>query len=374
MNDRERYLAIMKHEEVDRYPYYELGAWGQARDRWLEEGLTEDELKGSWFHGIPKFARLDRREYIPLRMAPIPGFQETIEETDRYILFKDNWGRLRRGLKEGESHGTRLSMDTFLEHFVKTRDDWLELKKHLDPDEPSRYPENWEELKAKWDDRDCPLYLTHNCGFAGLYWNLREMMGTEHLSYAFYDQPDLVHEILEFLVEYFMKVAKKALDENDVDAFIFNEDFACKSGPLISPKIYDAFFGPRHKAIIDYVRTHGVQVVELDSDGNTELLISRMIDAGVDCHWPLEVASGMDPVKIHGEFGRDIALMGGIDKRELSKGKQAIEEECRRKIVPLLKEGGYTPTVDHTVPPEVSLENMLYYLELKRKIARGEWS
>ncbi len=63
--------------------------------------------------------------------------------------------------------------------------------------------------------------------------------------------------------------------------------------------------------------------------------------------------------------------MGGIDKRELAKGCKEIEAEVRRRILPLLDSGGYIPTVDHTVPPDVPFENFMYYLELKRKAAGG---
>jgi uroporphyrinogen decarboxylase len=171
------------------------------------------------------------------------------------------------------------------------------------------------------------------------------------------------------MVEFFIQTTEKALTELEIDAFTFNEDFAFKNGPLISPRIYREFFLPRHKAISEYLRKHGVKVIELDSDGNTEPLIPLMIDAGINCNWPLESAAGMDPVKLRKEYGKDLALMGGIDKRELAKDKKAIEEELRRKVLPMLESGGYIPTVDHTVPPEVPLENFLYYLELKRRIA-----
>jgi uroporphyrinogen decarboxylase len=117
------------------------------------------------------------------------------------------------------------------------------------------------------------------------------------------------------------------------------------------------------------LRKYGVKVIELDSDGNTEPLIPLLIEAGINCHWPLESAADMDPVKLRREYGKDLAFMGGIDKRELAKDKRAIEEELRRKVLPILESGGYIPTVDHTVPPEVPLENFLYYLELKRRIA-----
>ena len=371
MTSRERYLRTMNFEDVDRYPYFELGIWGQTYERWIREGLRDEELTGDWFRGKPKFAKLDKREFISLNLGPIPGFHKVLQENERYVVFVDGWGRKRRALKEGTVRGTRLSMDTYLDFFVKRREDFLEFKKHFDPKDPLRYPRNWEKLKEEWRERDYPLYLTENCGFGGLYWNLRQMMGTELLSYAFFDQPKLVHEILDWMVEFFMEATEKALSEVEIDAFTFNEDFAYKAGPLISPRIFSEFFLPRYKAMIDFLREHGVKVVELDSDGNTEVLIPLMIEAGINCHWPLEAAAGMDPVKLQREYGRDLALMGGIDKRALAKGKEAIEEEVRRKILPTLEIGGYVPTVDHTVPPDVPLENFLYYLELKRSIAEG---
>lgn len=199
------------------------------------------------------------------------------------------------------------------------------------------------------------------------------MMGTENLSYAFYDQPDLVHEILDFMVEFFMRVTAKALRETEVDVLNFNEDLAYKSGPLLSPKAYTEFFLPRHKQIIAFLRQHGVKVIELDSDGNTEALIPLFLEAGVNVHWPLEAAAGMEPLKIRRKYGQSLALSGGIDKRELAKDRKAIEEEMRRKILPMLEGGGYIPSVDHTVPPDISLDNFRYYVELKQRIAEGRW-
>jgi uroporphyrinogen decarboxylase len=67
-----------------------------------------------------------------------------------------------------------------------------------------------------------------------------------------------------------------------------------------------------------------------------------------------------------------LALCGGVDKRELAKDKKAIEQEVER-ILPLIEQGGYIPTVDHTVPPDVSYENFMYYMEIKMKALQGEY-
>jgi len=65
MNERERFLATAHFQKADRYPFWELGIWGQTYERWLREGLTEDELIGEWFRGQPKFANLEREISYP---------------------------------------------------------------------------------------------------------------------------------------------------------------------------------------------------------------------------------------------------------------------------------------------------------------------
>jgi uroporphyrinogen decarboxylase len=70
----------------------------------------------------------------------------------------------------------------------------------------------------------------------------------------------------------------------------------------------------------------------------------------------------MDPVHLRNRFGRELRLLGGIDKRAMIAGPDAIDTELAR-VVPLLKEGGYIPWCDHHVPPDVSLENYLYYVK-----------
>ena len=109
----------------------------------------------------------------------------------------------------------------------------------------------------------------------------------------------------------------------------------------------------------------------LDS-GNTEALIPLFIETGIDVHWPLEAAAGMDPVAVRRKYGDKLALYGGIDKRELTGDRISIEREVNRKIPKMLElGGGYVPTVDHTLPPDIPLQNFLYYLELKRKVVEN---
>jgi len=76
----------------------------------------------------------------------------------------------------------------------------------------------------------------------------------------------------------------------------------------------------------------------------------------------------MDPLAVRAEYGHDLALIGGIDKRALARGRKAITAELYRIIPPLIEDGGYIPTLDHAVPPDVSYDNWMYYMELKLRL------
>ena len=77
-------------------------------------------------------------------------------------------------------------------------------------------------------------------------------------------------------------------------------------------------------------------------------------------------------MRLRKKFGKSLRLWGGVDKRELAKDKQAIDNHLRA-LLPIVEEGGYIPTVDHTVPPDVSLENFLYYMERKQALLAGKF-
>ena len=380
LTNRERFRRTMRYQAVDRIPYYEMGIWGQTLDRWQKEGMPmvekEENLVGAMglLSGSDYFG-FDRRDYVDVRLDAQPPYPaEVTEETDRYRIWIDEEGSTRKALKEGEAHGVRMSMDTFVDFPAKNREEWAQFKKRFDPSTPGRYPKWWDEKVKVWAQRDYPAVLPLNSERAfGLYSWLRRCMGTTNACLVFYDDPAFAEELLDYYTDFTMSTIHRALHEVDIDYFNIFEDMSGKGGPLVSPKLCRQFMVPRYRRIADFVRSHGVEFVSLDTDGDPRALISLLMEAGINCLWPLEVASGIEPLEIRKEYGRDLRLWGGIDKRELAKGRKEIEHELLRKVPALLEDGGYIPMVDHDVPPGVSYANFLYYVELKRRIAEGRF-
>jgi uroporphyrinogen-III decarboxylase len=196
-------------------------------------------------------------------------------------------------------------------------------------------------------------------------------MGTENLSYAWYDQPGLVNDMMESRADFLIESARSILEQTTLDYMCLNEDFAMKSGPLLSPATFKEFIFPRLKRVIEFYKSHGVRYVCIDTDGNPEPLIPLMLDAGVDAIWPLERSADQDPLRLRKKYGRSLRLWGAVDKRVLAQGPEAIDAHLRT-FIPLIEEGGFIPTVDHTVPPDVSWPNFQHYMESKVKLLRGE--
>ena len=142
---------------------------------------------------------------------------------------------------------------------------------------------------------------------------------------------------------------------------------ACKTGPMVTPENVKKYFMPRYKKINEIIRKNGIDTIFVDSDGNIEKLIPIFIESGINGVVPLEAAAGMDAVKLQKEYGKDLLLWGGIDKRELTKDKKAIEDEIKYRTS-IIEEGGFIPQIDHSIPPDISLENFSYYIKLKNKV------
>jgi uroporphyrinogen decarboxylase len=119
---------------------------------------------------------------------------------------------------------------------------------------------------------------------------------------------------------------------------------------------------PRYREETDLLKKHGIDLVFVDSDGDVRLIIPLWLEAGVNGTFPLEVMAGNDAVELRKKYPRDLRMVGNIDKMALIEGKEAIDRELERKLPYLLKEGGYLPTVDHGIPPEIPFEHYRHYM------------
>ena len=359
----------MLFQETDRLPRWEWGFRGDTTERWHKQGLpasVPEEIGWTQFFGFDRgggYANGSMAEKVGVSVELMPDFgDDVIEEDGRTATYMSRWGGVAKRSKVGES------IPQYLSFGVKTREDFQRYRQRWNPSDPARYPSDWEARKAAWNKRTYPISV-----FAyGWYGLLRELMGVEGLSVAFYEDAALVEEMCEFWGDFLIQVFDRALTEVNVDYALFWEDLAFKTAPLVSPRHFRRYFAPHYKRVINSFKKRGVKLFMVDSDGNIEDIIPLWLDAGINILAPFEVSAGMDVVKIGRTYGMDLGMVGGIDKMEIARGRTAIEAELRSRVTPLLARGGYIPTLDHSPIPGISFEDYRYYREFLAKVCEGE--
>lgn len=382
MDTRERFLATMAFEPVDRIPCWEWDYWPEALEQWRMAGApirvdraqtvnpSADQEEGAFnpwsttlLSDVPfapdaplDFAIDPGARRIPLNSFIYPLFEyRVLEERGDIIIAQDERGHIRED-KKG-----RGSIANIIKPLIASREDWERVKaERLELKLEGRLPRNWPALKKGYRRRDYPLAIGGHSGLCGIYHPTRYLMGPVQLLYAFHDDPDLVHDIMNHLSALQIYLFDQVLNEIAVDFCFACEDLGFKNSSFISPAMFREFILPCYRRFTAMLRDHGVKIMIVDSDGYNWKLIPLFMEGGVTGMGPMEVAAGMDVFEIRKAFPK-LQIFGGIDKRAMAAGKIAIDAELDRKVPPLLANGGYIPCCDHAVPPDVSWQNFSYY-------------
>jgi uroporphyrinogen decarboxylase len=379
---RERFLGICRFErpgDLCLLTPYINSFWTETLKEWNKQGapkqILDTRFRGDYFqfdhmrllHEIKTGSAMDRELEIDgatyrYEIPPIvPPYDARLIEEDEHTVTLINEG----GQKVKISKDNPEKMPMYLDHPVKDRASWEEYKKRLDPNTPERCPSDWDVYVKKMNSRDVPttLYVGSFFGY------LREWTGLKNLLYMFYDDPNLIEDMMDQICYLETECIKRVVKDLRVDRALFWEDMAFRSGPLISPAMFRKFMMPRYRKVTDLLLSYGIDIIMVDSDGNINELIPLWLECGINFFWPLECAAGNDAVALRKKYGKDVILGGNIDKRALLKGKDAIREEVMSKVPFLLKSGGYFPSIDHMVPPDVTFENYRYFINTLREVA-----
>ena len=357
---RERFLNLMNYQPVDRCIYGVWGgAWPETIERWKTEGY--DPAKEPLFP-------VDRWEWQGGWFFPNPPFErKVIEEDERTVLYINAEGILMRERKDHPNS----SMPQFVRFPVETHENFRRFwEEKMQPDLARRLGNDYVSRLRAYRNRDFPLIIIAD-RWGGFFGPLRNLVGVERLCTLFYDDSVFVEEMMDAMADFIIAMMRQILEHTDVDMFGFWEDMAYKTAPLIGPEMVRKFMLPRYRRVVEYLRSRGVQWISLDSDGQIMSLIPVWLDAGINFLYPFEVQSGMDVVEVRRRFGQNLRMMGGVDKRVLAIGKEAINTELSR-LAPIVKEGGYIPALDHSIPPDVSFSNYCYYMEKLWNLVNGQ--
>jgi uroporphyrinogen decarboxylase len=356
VNSRERYSAVTHFQPSDQLFRHEMGPYGETLKRWRTEGLPPDD-------DHRRIVGYDRFEVAPVRVGMAYGFDcETLEHADRYELYRDADGVIKRKLRDAPAP----AMPQYVEFPLKDRRIWRrDFLPRLSPDSPCRIPLHWESLKTQYAVRDFPLGV--NAG--SIFGWLRNWMGVENIAVMLYDDEAFVQEMMDHVGNLVVEVLRKVVFEVRFDFAVMWEDMAYKTASLISPRHVRRLMMPNYRKITDLLHQAGIDVIMLDSDGNVEELIPLWLEVGINYIYPMECAAGMDVVKLRRQYGRNIIIGGGMDKRILATGDRGAIDAMIDQKRDLILEGGYVPGCDHAIPPDISWSAFQHYRQRLAEIA-----
>jgi len=356
MTARERFHQTMKFGQPDRITFSEwLGYWSLTIERWRKEGMPGDAPTETIFG-------FDRKRSVQVGLGIAPGWDEEILSEDaKTETVRGGDGVIYRRFKDA-TH----SIPQYIRFPVETRDDWEQFKKRLNPKSPCRYPLFFDDDVRVFQGREYPISISAGSLFG---W-IRNWMGLEGASIALMTDKAWVQEMMEYIADFVIEAITPALEQiPDIDFACFWEDMAYNKGSLIAPKYVKELMLPQYKRITALLRKHGIEIILLDCDGNHDELTPLWLEGGITGVYPLEIAAHEDPVALRKKYGKDLQMIGGVDKRLLSKSKEAIKQEVMSKIPWLIEQGGFIPSVDHAVPADVPYENYCYYMGLLKNVA-----
>jgi uroporphyrinogen decarboxylase len=361
MTHKERFLNALNRQPVDRLAWGDT-LWPETTARYEAEGKLkpgEDPVTHfdmSWRQGgwLNSTADMDFKDLV-------------LEQTDEWKLILNGNGA---SLKQWDHHsGTPEHVD----FKVKERPAWESLiKPHLLKVDRRRI--DFEQYRAQ---RDLARKEQRAFCWGGVapFEQMHPVCGHEFMLMGMVDDPDWVLDMVMTYARFTLLHLETLFAEEGLpDAFWFYEDMGFKERPFMSPAMYRDLIQPGHKMLFDYVHSKGRKVI-VHSCGCVEKLVPGLIEAGMDCLQSMEVKAGMDVRRLAAEFGDRITFIGNLDIRIIgSNDRKAIDEEIESKILPILKCGsGFIVHSDHSIPPEVDHDTLVYFFDRASRLAQRVW-
>lgn len=298
MTSRERVLATLQRQEVDRVPRFEI--WIDA----LAEELGQADLTSA-------YANLGQDCVMMPTINP-PGSNAWRDGTDE-------WGRVwQKGLYKDGVVQTREDLERYTPGLS-------EVEHHYDDDAIR-------EIRSSYPDH-CLIYGSHIGPFTAAYL----AMGFDSFFLRLADDSEFVRRVLAARTEWCIAMYRKAVSLG-AEVLVLGDDAAHQHGPMVSPATWHDVVLPYHQEIVEAV---GVPMI-WHSDGDIEQLMPAAIEAGFVGVHGIDAVAGMDLARMGREYGDDLVLIGNVDVRVLfGSDLDAVRTEVDRCMAEGANGGGY---------------------------------
>ncbi|MDY0290189.1 MAG: uroporphyrinogen decarboxylase family protein [Sphaerochaeta sp.] len=361
LTPRKRILMAFDHQKADRIPVFDV-----ANNPELFKEMIG--MENPWSDGAPTVL-LAKKLGLDAAMVPVRNYTALIPRPEFWTgpsSFKDRFGvgytvsetSWPLGMPTIEPALDREFLDV-IRHAVITNDDF-------DPIEDAvraGHTASFDEIAVFAGVRSAFSFLTVSAGLVGV-------------SLLIYEDPDLLHELVEAATDYWTQVGLRAI-ELGVDALYVANDMGMNGSTLISPTHLREFFLPAFARQCTVWKKAGGRVI-LHSCGNIEAILPDLAAmgshglGGFDGLNNLQSHAGMNIASVKERYGRQWTLIGNVDATTVmtSSRLEDIDEAILSVIQCAGDEGGLILATDHSFHKGIPIENVLHFIERAKTMGR----
>lgn len=367
---RDRLIKALNHEVPDRVPL-DLGG--------NQTGIHKDAYRALVKHlGYPE--EVEIMDAVQQLARPSEKVLQRLRVDTRYIAAgaPDSWkGGIVRSQRDGrnwedlvDEFGVRWSMPEDAPYYMDitmhplAKATLADVKAHPWPkgDDPSRFYGLRE--RALMLRQETPYAVVS--GISGVVYEICwYMRGLEQWLCDLVQNPEFCQAMLDQTLRFWLDWFRVFLDElaDVVDVIMIGDDLAGQRGPLFNPEIYRRLVQPRHRRLVQYIRSRTRAKIWYHTCGACTDYIPYLIENGADILNPVQVsARGMDPLELKRRFGNRLSFWGGgVDAQHvLPRGTpQEVALNVKQNLQAFMPGGGYVFNNVHNIQGEVPPENVL---------------
>ena len=344
MNSRERVLAAINHEPLDRVPT-DIWATGEVWEKLRQHFGADGDLWRSSLYSALDIDGIIRMgpEYVG---PPLPEMPEG--ETVNY------WGMRYRPM----DYGAGVYMEQYFDPLAEA--------KTIDDVEQYQWP------SADWFDYDelVPrMKATREkhvvmAGYMAPFYHHNLLRGLAQSLMDPHDDAELTHHIIKRISDFFYEHHLRMFEtcEGLIDAAEVTDDLGSQTAPLISPETFRTFYRPQMQRFIDLCHSFDIKVFHHD-DGAIRPLLPDLVEMGIDILNPIQTqCPGMEMEGLKRDFGQDICFHGAIDNQAVLPfgSPEEVRAEVRHAIDALASDGtGYILAPCHNIQAVTSVESII---------------
>jgi uroporphyrinogen-III decarboxylase len=371
MTGKERVLMTLSGQEPDRVPIgefaidfdtvekiigHETYVRAKAKSQIAFWQGRHDEVAESYLNDQLELYRKIDIDIITFPMATWEIPPETDEPAPRRIdaaTWEDRHGRVYK-YSEMTADITCIH-DPVAEQRVFTVEEFDCPPPLLRPD-----PRSWKILDALIQAFKKEKFI---CGPSGGEIGILFLGGIERGCLELLQNPDVVRQATAFYLAQ-QNEADPYFIHPDSDAVLWGADFGFKTGPLISPRMFDDFFLSANRDRVRQIHDRFDKKVMKHCCGNITALLDAFLQIGYDAYQSIQASADMDICRLKQSIGDRITLWGGVSLENLVSGTpEQVRQDVRRSMQCAKNGGKFILGASHSIAVGTKYDNYMAMLD-----------